>query len=60
MNSAHLIHHGSVARGRQGLCLGRFATERTGNVLACTVRMRDRAERPRRGAWRLRSRHHGE
>ena len=26
--------------------MGCFATERTGNVLACTMRMRDRAKRP--------------
>ena len=38
----------------------RFATESTGSVLACTVRMVDQAKRHGRGAWRLRSRHGGE
>jgi len=36
--------------------LGCFETERTGNVLTCTVRIRDRAKHRRRGAWRCRSR----
>jgi len=58
--STRLIHHPSVARRRQVPWLGRFATERTGSVLACTVRMRDRAKRRRRGAWRRRSRRGGE
>ena len=31
-DSAHLIHHRAVARGRQVLWPGRFATERTGSV----------------------------
>src|SRR6056297_2640578 len=44
-----LIHHPSVARGRQAQWLWRFATERTAGVLACPVRMRDRAKRRRRG-----------
>ena len=56
----HLIHHRAVARGRQVLWPGRFATERTGSVLACKVRMRDQAKRRGRGAWRLRSRQGGE
>ena len=59
-DSAHLIHHRAVARGRQVLWPERFATESTGSVLACTVRMLDRAKRPGRGAWRLRSRQGGE
>ena len=42
---AHLIHRRAVARGRQVLWPGRFATERTGSVLDCTLRMRDRAKR---------------
>ena len=35
---------------------GRFATERIRSVLACTVRMRDRAKRRGCGAWERRSR----
>jgi len=47
---SRLIHHPSVARGRQAQRLWCFATERAGGVLARTVRMRDRAKRRRRGA----------
>ena len=56
---AHLIHRRAVARGRQVPWPGRFATERTGSVLARPLRMRDRAKRLGRGAWRLRSRRGG-
>ena len=50
LESARLVCHPFVARRCQVLQMGRLATERTGNVLACTVRMRDRAKRPRCGA----------
>lgn len=46
-----MIHDPGVARRRQVLQLGRFATERAGGVLASTLRTRDRAERRRCGAW---------
>jgi protein-S-isoprenylcysteine O-methyltransferase Ste14 len=46
---SRLVHHPSVTRGRQAQWLWCFATERTGGVLACTLRMRDRAKRRRRG-----------
>src|SRR6056297_1633675 len=36
--------------------MGRFATECTASVPVGTVRMRDRAKRPRCGTWRRRSR----
>src|SRR6056297_1425540 len=36
--------------------MGRFATECTTSVPVGTVRMRDRAKRPRCGTWRRRSR----
>ena len=63
--STRLIHRPSVSRYRQVPWLVRFATERTGNVLARIVdsggvRMRDRAKRSRHGAWRCRSRCGGE
>jgi len=64
-DSTHLIHHGAVAKGRQVLWPRRFATERTGSVLARLrnnngVSLRDRAKRLGCGAWRLRSRQGGE
>ena len=40
--------------------MGCFAIERTGGVLDCTVRMRDRVKHRRCGAWRRRSRTGGE
>ncbi|MEX2499800.1 MAG: hypothetical protein WD397_13105 [Wenzhouxiangellaceae bacterium] len=46
---ARVIHHPLVARRRQVLQMGRLATERTGGVLARTVRIRDRAKRRRCG-----------
>jgi len=46
---------GSRSRG-----YGAFATERTGNVLDCPVRMRLAAKRRRRGAWGRGSRSGGE
>ena len=54
VDSARLVCHPFVARRCQVLQMGRFATERTGNVLArlvnySGVRMRDRAKRPRCG-----------
>ena len=53
---ARMIHAPTFARGFQAAKMGRFATERTGNVLDCTVRMRDRGKRCRFGVWERRSR----
>ncbi len=44
-----LIHYPSVARGRQAPWLWGFATERTAGILACTLRMCDRAKHRKRG-----------
>src|SRR6056297_2660633 len=44
-----LIYDPFVARCRQGQWLRCFATERTGGVLACPVKMRLAAKRRRRG-----------
>jgi len=55
-SAARLLHNPTVARRFKVLPPGRFATERTGGVLACTLRMGDRAKRRGGGAGDRRSR----
>ena len=53
---ASLVHGGFVTKRRQVLQLGAFVTERSGGVLDCTLRNRDRGKAARCGAWRRCSR----